>query len=57
MRLHRTAIVAATIALATCAPPDDQETGSVDREDLEQAREEMPATALEQLDAGNASYR
>ena len=54
----RTGIVATlVILLAGCAPPDDQETGSIQSEDVRQARENLPPEITAALDSGNAAYR
>ena len=51
-----TALVAATL-LAACQPPEDQETGSIDREDVIQTREGLDPALVEALDSGNNAYR
>ena len=44
-------------ALAACSPPDDQETGSVGREQMQKAQRALdPAVAL-RLDSANAAFR
>jgi len=53
----RSIIVLAVIGCVACGPPADQETGSVDRDEIREAREALPAEALEHLDAGNERYR
>jgi tetratricopeptide (TPR) repeat protein len=49
----------ALVMLATlaCSRPDDQETGSVEQEDMEEARSEISAAARAALDSGNAAYK
>ena len=44
-------------ALAGCSPSNDQETGSVSRDDVIQARQSLDPAVLEALDAGNEAYR
>lgn len=57
--IARTALLATCLALglAGCSRPDDQETGSVSREDVAEARQNLDPAALEALDAGNEAYR
>jgi tetratricopeptide (TPR) repeat protein len=57
--IARTAILTAglAVALAGCSPPDDQETGSVSREEVIQARQSLDPAVVEALDAGNDAYR
>lgn len=43
--------------LTTCAPPEDQETGSITRDDVRSAREDLPANVAAAIDSGNAAYR
>ncbi|MEJ2503171.1 MAG: hypothetical protein P8177_07600 [Gemmatimonadota bacterium] len=45
------------ITLAGCGQPDDQETGSISREDVAEARDDLDPAVLEALDAGNEAYR
>lgn len=55
----RTAAVVAGLALVLtgCSQPDDQETGSVSRDDVVEARENLDPAVVEALDAGNEAYR
>lgn len=43
--------------LVACAPPEDQETGSIRDQDVRQAREELAPEVVAALDSGNAAYR
>lgn len=43
--------------LVACAPPEDQETGTIRDQDVRQAREELPPELVAALDSGNAAYR
>lgn len=45
------------ILLGACAPPDDQETGSIQDQDVRQARENLAPEITSALDSGNAAYR
>lgn len=45
------------LTLLGCNRPDDQETGSVQQEDMQEARNEMSAAARAALDSGNAAYK
>lgn len=45
-----------TLLLAACAPPDDQETGSLRDQDVRDAREDLPPELVTALDSGNAAY-
>jgi tetratricopeptide (TPR) repeat protein len=49
--------VGLAVALAGCSPPDDQETGSVSRDEVIEARQNLDPAALAALDAGNDAYR
>lgn len=49
--------LAALLLLAGCSPADDQETGSVSRDDVQQARDDLDPAVVEALDAGNSAYR
>ena len=52
------AVLALTaLTAAGCDQPDDQETGSISREEVEQARQDLGPEVLEALDAGNEAYR
>lgn len=56
----RTAACMAAIAALTftgCDRPDDQETGSLSREDVLQAREGLDPSYRAALDSGNVAYR
>lgn len=57
--IRRTAHIAviAAVALTGCDRSDDQETGSVSRDDVVQAREELDPAFVAALDSGNAAYR
>jgi tetratricopeptide (TPR) repeat protein len=43
--------------LVACAPPDDQETGSIRSDEVRQTRAELPADLLAAIDSGNAAYQ
>jgi tetratricopeptide (TPR) repeat protein len=45
------------VLAAGCAQADDQETGSIARDDVLGAREELDPTVRASLDSGNAAYR
>ncbi|HUG40768.1 MAG TPA: hypothetical protein VMM12_09790 [Longimicrobiales bacterium] len=46
------------IAASACGPRgDDQETGSISREDVHEARESLDPAVAAALDSGNAAYR
>ena len=47
----------AIVLLLACAPPDDQETGSIDREEMEQAAGAISADVRARIDSGNAAFR
>lgn len=55
--MTRIGLIVAALLLAGCAPPDDQETGSIRGEDVRQARENLPPEMVAALDSGNAAYR
>lgn len=55
--MARTGLVALTIVLVACGPPDDQETGSIEDSDVRQAREDLAPELVAALDSGNAAYR
>lgn len=57
MRTHRFVTALLALGLLTGCRPDHQETGSVDREALREAREGLPDLALAHLDSGNTSYQ
>jgi tetratricopeptide (TPR) repeat protein len=49
---------AAVLLLTTaCQQPDDQETGSISREDVQQARANLAPDVADAIDSGNAAYR
>lgn len=48
--------VAAMLLLSACSPPDDQETGSIDQEEVRQARDDLAPELVAALDSGNAAY-
>lgn len=49
---------AAVLLLTTaCQQPDDQATGSISREDVQQARENLDPDVADAIDSGNAAYR
>lgn len=51
-------VVPLALALIACGPQgDDQETGSVTRDDVERARASLEPAVLAALDSGNAAYR
>lgn len=47
----------AALALAGCERPDDQETGSLSREDVVEARQDLDPAFIAALDSGNTAYR
>ncbi len=49
--------MAATLILAACDQGDDQETGSISREDVQQSRESLDPAVAAALDSGNVAYR
>lgn len=49
--------LSAALVLLACEPPEDQATGSIDRESVLQRRADMDPAIVESLDAGNAAYR
>ncbi|MFP4622703.1 MAG: hypothetical protein ACLFRX_00845 [Gemmatimonadota bacterium] len=53
------AVLAAAFALTAtgCQPPDDQQTGSISREDVLESREDLEPAVVAALDSGNAAYR
>lgn len=55
--MRRTVLITFMLLAAGCAPPDDQETGSLRGEDIRQTRDNLPAELVEALDSGNAAYR
>lgn len=57
--LPRSVLTAAAMALlvAACQPADDQETGSISREDVRQTRQSLDPAVAAALDSGNAAYR
>ena len=65
MRMARGSGIGAVVALAAAsagvvgcgAPGDDQETGSISRDDVLEARAALPAGVVAALDSGNAAYR
>ena len=40
-----------------CRPPEDQETGSIEKEDVQRARRELAPELRAQLDSGNAAFK
>lgn len=48
---------AMTLLLIGCERPDDQETGSISRDDIRQARQNLDPAVAAALDSGNAAYR
>lgn len=59
MRALPTALIlVGAAALVACGPRgDDQETGSISREDVLEARQELEPAVLAAIDSGNAAYR
>lgn len=55
----RALVAAAAVALLTvaCQQSDDQTTGSISREDVQQARDNLAPDVAEAIDSGNAAYR
>lgn len=45
------------VILAGCERPDDQETGSLDRERVLETRAALDSAVVAALDSGNAAYR
>lgn len=54
--IRRTGFVMIALLVA-CAPPEDQETGTIRDQDVRQARDELPPALVAALDSGNAAYR
>ncbi|HUH12593.1 MAG TPA: tetratricopeptide repeat protein [Longimicrobiales bacterium] len=50
-------LLAALAAACGGEAPRDQETGTITPESFEEARARLPASAMAQLDSGNAAYR
>lgn len=57
IRRTTVAFLVTSLALGGCGPPDDQPTGSVERDAIQNARAEWPAGVSEAVDSGNAAYR
>lgn len=51
------AAVTMTLLVTACQQPDDQETGSISREDVQQARENLAPDVAAAIDSGNEAYR
>lgn len=49
--------IAASLILTACDPADDQETGSISREEVQQTRESLDPAVTAALDSGNTAYR
>lgn len=45
------------VLVAACQPGDDQETGTISREDVQDSRADLDPAFLAALDSGNAAYR
>lgn len=54
--IRRTGFVVIALLVA-CAPPEDQETGTISNQEVRQAREDLPPQVVAALDSGNAAYR
>ena len=52
-----TALTAAALLLTGCERPDDQETGSLERQEILESRAELDPEVVAALDSGNAAYR
>jgi hypothetical protein len=50
-------IIVALLLGGACSPPEDQETGSIEQEDVRSARHELAPATRAQLDSGNAAFR
>ncbi len=57
MNKRRALAVLLVLAAAVSCRPDDQRTDTLDPHQGMQARENMPAAAVAQLDSGSAAYR
>ena len=44
-------------AVAACSPPEDQETGSVSREEMQKAQRALDPAVAVRLDSANAAFR
>jgi len=51
------AVATMTLLVTACQQPDDQETGSISREDVQQARERLAPEVAAAIDSGNEAYR
>lgn len=45
------------VLLVSCTPNEDQATGSIQQQDVREARKEMSPRMAMHLDSGNAAYR
>ena len=57
MRVRVRLFVLAVLVAIGCKPPDDQETGSIEQEDVRAARRELAPATRAQLDSGNAAFK
>ena len=57
-QIRRERVVIGALLLSACGPTgDDQETGSISREDVAAARSSLPPEVVAALDSGNVAYR
>jgi tetratricopeptide (TPR) repeat protein len=47
----------AACLLTACEPPEDQETGSIDRDEVLDSRSSLDPAVVAALDSGNTAYR
>jgi len=57
MYARRMSVLIVLLGLLSCGPPDDQRTGSIEQQTIENARADWPAGVAEAVDSGNAAYR
>lgn len=55
--IRPTVAIAVALAMAACGAPNDQETGSIDSQEVRRARADLDPDLVEALDSGNAAYR
>ncbi len=49
--------IVASLILTACDPGDDQETGSISREEVQHSRDSLDPAVTAALDSGNVAYR
>ena len=50
-------VLTCTLVTAVACRPEDQETGTLDVDEAQETREQLPPELLARLDSGNAAYR